>query len=102
MQKVTLNNGTAMPILGYGVYQIPDAQECERCVLDAIEVGYRSIDTAAAYQNEAAVDKAIQRSGVPRAELFITTKLWIQDAGYDRAKQAFERSMQRLQLEYLD
>lgn len=102
MQKVTLNNGTAMPILGYGVYQIPDAQECERCVLDAIEVGYRSIDTAAAYQNEAAVGKAIQRSGVPRAELFITTKLWIQDAGYDRAKQAFERSMQRLQLDYLD
>jgi len=97
-----LNNGVEMPILGFGVFQIPDAEECERCVVDAIGAGYRLIDTAAAYGNEAAVGAAIQRSGVAREELFITTKLWIQDTGYDRARQAFERSMQRLQLDYLD
>jgi len=99
---VRLNNGVEMPILGFGVFQIPDAEECERCVVDAIGAGYRLIDTAAAYGNEAAVGAAIQRSGVAREELFITTKLWIQDTGYDRARQAFERSMQRLQLDYLD
>lgn len=102
MLKVTLNNGVEMPILGYGVFQIPDLAECERCVLDALEVGYRLIDTAASYGNEAAVGAAIQRSGVPREEIFVTTKLWIQDTGYEKTKRAFERSMQRLQLDYLD
>ncbi|MFC1464693.1 MAG: aldo/keto reductase [Candidatus Brachytrichaceae bacterium NZ_4S206] len=102
MLKVTLNNGVEMPILGYGVFQIADLAECERCVLDALEVGYRLIDTAAAYGNEAAVGAAIKRSGVPREEIFVTTKVWIQDAGYDKTKRAFERSMQRLQLDYLD
>lgn len=102
MQKVTLNNGVEMPILGFGVYQIDDAQECERCVYDAIEVGYRSIDTAAAYMNEEAVGRAIKRSGVPREELFITTKVWIQDFGYEQTKKAFEKSLRKLQLDYLD
>lgn len=89
---VTLNNGVSMPLLGFGVFQIPDADECERSVSTALQAGYRLIDTAAAYGNEEAVGKAIQRSGVAREELFVTTKLWIQDAGYNRAKQAFERS----------
>lgn len=100
--SVTLNNGVHMPLLGFGVFQIPDAEECERSVSEALRVGYRLIDTAASYGNEAAVGNAIKRSGVARAELFVTTKLWIQDAGYERTKQAFERSLQRLQLEYLD
>ena len=91
-----------MPILGFGVYQIEDQALCEQCVYDAIETGYRSIDTAAAYGNEEAVGRAIKRSGVPREDLFITTKLWISDAGYDKAKKAFEASMKRLQLDYLD
>ena len=102
MKKVVLNNGVEMPILGFGVYQIPDAEECERCVYDALQVGYRSIDTAAAYMNEEAVGKAIKKSGIPREELFITTKLWIQDAGYEKAKKAFEKSLKKLQLDYLD
>lgn len=102
MLMVTLNNGVEMPILGYGVFQIPDLAECERCVLDALEVGYRLIDTAASYGNEAAVGAAIQRSGVPREEIFVTTKLWLQDTGYEKTKRAFERSLQRLQLDYLD
>ena len=102
MEYVTLNNGVQMPLLGFGVFQIPDADECERSVAEAIRTGYRLIDTAAAYGNEAAVGAAIQRSGVAREELFITTKLWIQDAGYEKTKQAFERSLQRLQLAYLD
>uniref|UniRef100_A0A540VMT0 Aldo/keto reductase n=1 Tax=Litorilinea aerophila TaxID=1204385 RepID=A0A540VMT0_9CHLR len=102
MPTVTLNNGVKMPILGYGVFQIPDLAECERCVLDALEVGYRLIDTAASYGNEAAVGAAIKRSGVPREEIFVTTKLWLQDTGYEKTKRAFERSMQRLQLDYLD
>ena len=102
MQTVTLNNGVEMPILGFGVYQVPDAAECERSVSHALEVGYRSIDTAAAYQNEAAVGNAIRKSGIARDELFVTTKLWIQDAGYESAKRAFQRSMDRLQLDYLD
>lgn len=89
--SVTLNNGVAMPLLGFGVFQIPDADECERSVSDALHTGYRLIDTAAAYGNEAAVGNAIQRSGVAREELFVTTKLWIQDAGDGRTKQAFER-----------
>lgn len=102
MQKVTLNNGVEMPILGFGVFQIPDADECERSVLDAIDAGYRLIDTAAAYMNEKAVGNAIKKSGVAREELFITTKLWIQDAGYETTKKAFEHSLELLQLEYLD
>jgi 2,5-diketo-D-gluconate reductase A len=99
---VTLNNGVRMPLLGFGVFQIADAEECERSVLEALGVGYRMLDTAASYGNEEAVGNAIRRSGVPRAELFVTTKLWIQDAGYDNARRAFDRSMQRLQLETLD
>lgn len=91
-----------MPILGFGVYQIADALECEQSVLDAIEVGYRSIDTAAAYGNEEAVGNAIKKSGVARKELFITTKLWVADASYEKAKKAFETSLKKLQLEYLD
>jgi diketogulonate reductase-like aldo/keto reductase len=102
MQYVELNNGVEMPILGFGVYQIPDAEECEKSVYDAIQAGYRLIDTAAAYMNEEAVGKAIKRSGVPREELFITTKLWIQDAGYENAKKAFEKSLSKLGLDYLD
>jgi diketogulonate reductase-like aldo/keto reductase len=102
MKTVTLNNGIEMPILGLGVFQIPDAAECERSVLDALQVGYRLIDTAASYGNEEAVGNAIRRSGAAREELFITTKLWVSDAGDDRAKKAFERSMQKLQLDYLD
>ena len=102
MQEVVLNNGVAMPILGFGVFQIPDAAECERCVSDALKAGYRLIDTAAAYMNEEAVGKAIRNSGIARKELFVTTKLWIQDAGYESAKRAFERSLKRLQLDYLD
>ena len=102
MQKVTLNNGVEMPILGFGVYQIEDAKECEQSVYDAIMAGYRLIDTAAAYQNEEAVGRAIKRSGVPREEIFITTKLWIQDAGYESTKNAFTKSLKRLQLDYLD
>lgn len=102
MEAVTLNNGIKMPILGFGVYQITDAAVCEQSVLDAIRTGYRSIDTAAVYENEKAVGKAIQRSGVAREELFITTKLWIQDAGYESAKRAFDKSLERLGLDYLD
>jgi 2,5-diketo-D-gluconate reductase A len=100
--SVTLNNGVTMPLLGFGVFQVPDADECERSVSAALGTGYRLIDTAAAYGNETAVGNAIKRAGVLREELFVTTKLWIQDAGYERAKQAFERSLQRLQLDYLD
>ncbi|MCG7381902.1 aldo/keto reductase [Paenibacillus sp. ACRRY] len=102
MEYVTLNNGVQMPILGYGVYQIPDQVECEKCVLDAISVGYRSIDTAQAYRNEEAVGRAIQKSGVPREEFFITTKVWISNAGYERAKASIEESLRKLQLDYLD
>jgi diketogulonate reductase-like aldo/keto reductase len=91
-----------MPILGFGVYQVPDPEECERSVTEAIRAGYRLIDTAAAYRNEAAVGRAIQGSAVARQELFVTTKLWIQDAGYDAARKAFDASLQRLGLDYLD
>ena len=91
-----------MPILGFGVFQVPDPDECERSVYDAIQTGYRLIDTAASYMNEEAVGKAIKRSGVPREKLFITTKLWVHDAGYDNTRKAFERSLKKLQLEYLD
>ncbi|SEO13451.1 aldo/keto reductase [Mucilaginibacter sp. OK283] len=102
MQKVKLNNGIEMPILGFGVFQVTDLAECERSVLDAIETGYRLIDTAQSYMNEEAVGKAIKRSGVAREELFITTKLWIQSNGYEGAKNAFEASLKKLQLDYLD
>lgn len=102
MQTVKLNNSVEMPLLGYGVFQISDPKECEQSVYDAIQTGYRLIDTAASYGNEEAVGRAIQRSGVAREDLFITTKLWISDAGYDKARLAFERSMKRLQLKYLD
>jgi len=102
MQSVTLNNGVKMPIIGFGVYQIPDAEQCENAVYEALTTGYRLIDTAAGYLNEEAVGRAIKRSGVPREELFITTKLWVQDAGYESAKLAFAKSLKRLQLDYLD
>ncbi|MCM3172443.1 aldo/keto reductase [Paenibacillus sp. MER 99-2] len=102
MQTVTLNNGVNMPIIGFGVYQVPDAEQCENTVYEALMAGYRLIDTAAGYMNEEAVGRAIKRSGVPREELFITTKLWIQDAGYESAKLAFYKSLQKLQLDYLD
>ena len=91
-----------MPILGFGVFQVTDLAECERSVVDAIETGYRLIDTAASYMNEEAVGRAIKRSGVPREELFITTKLWIQSDGYAGTKKAFENSIKKLQLDYLD
>lgn len=102
MDNITLNNGLQMPILGFGVFQIPDLKECEQAVLDAIETGYRLIDTAASYHNEEAVGNAIRNSGIPREELFITTKLWVQDAGYENTLKAFERSLKKLQLDYLD
>ena len=100
--SVTLNNGVEMPILGFGVFQVTDAEVCERSVYEAIQTRYRLIDTAASYLNEGAVGKAIIRNGVAREELFVTTKLWIQDAGYERTKKAFEKSLRRLQLDYLD
>lgn len=102
MQQITLNNGIEMPVLGFGVWQIPDANTCEQAVYDALMAGYRLIDTAAAYENEEAVGKAIKRSGVPREEIFVTTKLWIQDAGYEQTKKAFTNSLKRLQLDYLN
>lgn len=102
MQTVTLNNGVKMPIIGFGVYQVPDAEECENAVYEALMAGYRLIDTAAGYLNEEAVGRAIKRSGFPREELFITTKLWVQDAGYESAKLAFAKSLKKLQLDYLD
>jgi 2,5-diketo-D-gluconate reductase A len=102
MQFIKLNNGVEMPILGFGVFQIPDEKECERCVMDAIETGYRLIDTAASYMNEKAVGNAIRKSGVDRKDLFITTKLWVQDHGYENTKKSFNRSLEKLQLDYLD
>lgn len=102
MQKIKLNNCVEMPILGFGVFQVKDLDECERSVVDAIETGYRLIDTAQSYGNEEAVGKAIKRSGVNRDELFITTKLWIQSDGYEGTKKAFENSLKKLQLDYLD
>ncbi len=102
MQTVILNNGIEMPILGFGVFQIPDATECEKVVLEAIESGYRLIDTAASYMNETAVGNAIKKSGVTREEFFITTKIWVQDIGYEKTMKAFEKSLNKLQLDYLD
>jgi 2,5-diketo-D-gluconate reductase A len=100
--RVRLNNGVRMPLLGFGVFQVADLAECERAVTDALSVGYRLFDTAASYGNEGAVGNAINRSGVPREEIFITTKVWINDAGYDKTLRAFERSKTRLQIDTLD
>lgn len=102
VENVKLNNGVMMPLEGFGVFQIPDLAECERVTIEAIRQGYRLIDTAAAYQNEEAVGAAIAKSGVPREELFITTKLWVQDISYEAAGMAFEASLQKLGLDYLD
>ena len=102
MQHVTLNNGITMPVLGFGVFQIPDPAECERSVIEAIGAGYRLIDTAASYMNEAAVGNGLRHSGVARQELFITSKLWVQDTGYERTRDAIDASLRRLQLDYLD
>jgi len=102
MQTIELNNGVVMPLAGYGVFQIPDPQVCERCVADAIRVGYRLIDTAASYLNEEAVGRGLRAGGVPRGDLFVTTKLWVQDTGYERTRQALDRALRRLQLDYLD
>ena len=102
MQNVKLNNGVEIPILGFGVFQITDSSECERSVIDAVQTGYSHIDTAASYQNEEAVGRGIKQSGVPREKLFITTKLWIQRNGYEGTLKAFENSLKRLQLDYID
>lgn len=102
IETVKLNNGVEMPLEGFGVFQVPDPAVCEQAVLDAIATGYRLIDTAAAYMNEEAVGKAIAKCGVPREELFITTKLWVQDASYQGAKAAIETSLQKLGLSYID
>lgn len=102
MEYTVLSNGIRIPLLGFGVFQVPDGEICERAVLDAIEAGYRLIDTAAAYGNEEAVGNAIQKSGVPRDELFITTKLWVQDTSYRGAKAAIKASLDKLKLDYLD
>jgi 2,5-diketo-D-gluconate reductase A len=102
MQTIKLNNGVEIPILGFGVFQIADPAECERSVVDAVQTGYNHIDTAASYMNEEAVGRGIKQSGVPREKLFITTKLWIQSNGYEGTLKAFERSLKRLQVDYLD
>ena len=102
MKYVTLNNGIKMPILGFGVFQIDDMKECEEAVYNALKAGYRLIDTAAAYRNEEAVGRAIKRSGIPREEIFVTTKLWVNDVNYEKAKLAFEASLKKLDLEYID
>ncbi|WP_277291319.1 MULTISPECIES: aldo/keto reductase [Streptococcus] len=102
METVTLSNGVKMPILGFGVFQIPDLGECERVVSEAIEVGYRLIDTAQAYGNEEAVGKAVQKSGLPREDFFITTKVWISNAGYEKAKASLDESLRKLQMDYID
>ena len=102
MQHVTLNNGVQMPILGFGVFQIADAKACERSVIDAIEAGYRHIDTAASYMNEEAVGNGLRASGAARGDLFVTSKLWVQDAGYERTRLAIDKSLHRLHLDYLD
>ena len=102
MEYVTLNNGVKMPMEGFGVFQVPEAAVCEQAVSDALAVGYRLIDTAAAYFNEEAVGTAIRKSGIAREELFLTTKLWIQDAGYESAKRAFQVSLDKLGTDYID
>ena len=102
IESVKLNNGVEMPLEGFGVFQVPDPAQCEQAVLDAIATGYRLIDTAAAYMNEKAVGEAVKKCGVPREELFITTKLWVQDASYEGAKKAIETSLSNLGLDYID
>ena len=102
MQNITLNNGLSMPVIGYGVFQIADAKECERSVVDAIESGYRLIDTAASYLNEEAVGNGLRMSGMAREQLFVTSKLWVQDTGYERTQKAIDNSLRRLRLDYLD
>lgn len=102
MQHVTLNNGLQMPIVGFGVFQIPDAKQCEQCVMDAIQTGYRLIDTAASYMNEDAVGRGLRQSGVPREQLFVTSKLWVQDTGFERTQAAIDKSLRCLGLDYLD
>ena len=101
MEYVKLNNGVKMPILGYGVYQTPP-EETERCVLEALETGYRSIDTAQAYYNEEGVGNALAKCGIPREEIFITTKVWISNAGYEKAKESIRESLRKLQMDYVD
>lgn len=102
MEHKILNNGVKMPMEGFGVFQVPDPKQCEQAMLDAISTGYRLIDTAAAYMNEEAVGAAIKNSGAQREDLFITTKLWVSDSSYDKAKTAFETSLKKLGIEYLD
>ncbi|MES2999501.1 MAG: aldo/keto reductase [Pseudomonadota bacterium] len=102
MKTLTLNNGVQMPAAGYGVFQIPDPAECERCVIDAIHTGYRLIDTAASYMNESAVGRGLAKAGVPRHELFVTTKLWVQDTGVEQTRKAIDDSLRRLRLDYVD
>jgi 2,5-diketo-D-gluconate reductase A len=102
MEKLALNNGVEIPALGFGVFQVSDLAQCERAVRDAIEVGYRLIDTAASYMNEEAVGRGLKHNGIPREHLFVTTKLWVQDASYEGAKRAVKNSLKRLQLDYLD
>jgi diketogulonate reductase-like aldo/keto reductase len=102
MEHVVLSNGVKMPVVGFGVFQVTDLAECQRGVEDALRVGYRLVDTAASYQNEEAVGKAIRSSDVPRDAIFVTTKLWVDDAGYEKTKKAFDRSMRRLGLDVLD
>lgn len=101
MEHVTLSNGVKMPILGYGVYQVTK-EECEKCVLDALKVGYRAIDTAQSYFNEEEVGNAIAKSGIPREEIFLTTKVWVEHYGYENARKSVEESMRKLKTDYLD
>ena len=101
MEYVTLSNGVKMPILGYGVYQVTK-EECERCVLDALEVGYRSLDTAQSYFNEEEVGSAMKKSGVSREEIFLTSKVWVEHYGYEETKKSVEESLRKLQTDYLD
>lgn len=102
MDKILLNNGVEMPLLGFGVFQITDEEECEKSVLSALKTGYRMIDTAACYGNERAVGTAIQKSGIPREKIFISSKVWIQDTGYGATKKSFEKTLENLQTDYLD
>lgn len=102
MEYVTLNNGVKMPIVGFGVFQVPDLNQCEEAVLSALKAGYRHIDTAAAYMNEEAVGKAIKKSGIERKDIFVTTKIWVQDYGYEKAKKAILRSLELLDTPYID
>lgn len=102
METVTLNNGVKMPVVGFGVFQIEDATQCEQCVLDALNVGYRLIDTAQAYYNEEAVGNALQKTSVPREEIFLTTKVWVTEFGYEKAKASVLESMRKLKVDYID